>query len=65
MSAISGASKQGQKSCPKPPELLSLDTSGDIAVEHEIGGNPSSRRPPKTQQKWALMHQNLLTFTRL
>jgi hypothetical protein len=65
MDAIAGALKaafrQGQKSCPQTPELLSKDTSVDKHSDPEIGGNPSSRRPSKTQQTRAFKQQNLMT----
>ena|SRR5450830_1178772 len=57
MDAISGvikaAYRNGQKSCPQPSEMLSLDTSGDSIKEPENGVQPSTRRSSKAQQKWA------------
>lgn len=66
MSAIAGALKaafrQGQKSCPQTPEMLSLDTLQDIAKEHEIGVQPLSRRLLKPS-KTGLKQSNLVSFT--
>jgi hypothetical protein len=62
---IKAASRNGQRSCPQTPKVLSRDTLRDAAKDHEIGGNPSSRRLPKTQQTRAYKQQNLMTFTRL